>query len=206
MKEFFFVRHGQTEWNAVARMQGQFDSKLSALGREQAEVNGAFLAGQDIGALYVSPLGRTRETAAIVNRHLGLEPTFDDRIMEWNCGDWSGYLYAEVQEKWPHAWSAWQADRFNYRGPNCENYPDMFARSAPFLDELLAGPHDRIAIVSHGMIGRVMVSHLLGYSEAECLGFHQPNDAIFRVSVSGPVREVCHFVGGSGPHPGVLPH
>lgn len=100
MKRLYFVRHGQTEWNAIMRMQGQWNSDLSELGREQADVNGQFLKSQNIEKLFVSPLDRTKQTAEIVNNHLRVPMTFDDRIMEWDTGDWSGYLYADLKIKW----------------------------------------------------------------------------------------------------------
>ncbi|MEE4360963.1 MAG: histidine phosphatase family protein, partial [Pseudomonadales bacterium] len=99
MKHLYFVRHGQTEWNAVARMQGQWNSDLSELGRAQARVSGALLAGRGIEAMFASPLDRTRQTAALINEHLNLPVTYDDRLKEWDCGDWSGHLYAEVAER-----------------------------------------------------------------------------------------------------------
>lgn len=204
MKELYFVRHGQTEWNAIRRMQGQWNSDLSELGQQQARVNGEFLSSCDIEAMYASPLDRTRQTAAIINELVPVEPVFDERIMEWDCGEWSGYLYAEVQAQWAEEWEKLQADKFYYRGPNAENYPDMIERSKPFLDELLEAPHSRIAIVSHGMIGRVMVAQLLDFMPDQYLEFHQGNDTIFRVTVDGPSREVCHFVGGKGPEPGLV--
>jgi len=84
LKELYFVRHGQTEWNAIRRMQGQWNSDLNDLGREQADRNGKFLAGLDIEYLVASPLDRTRQTAEIINRHLQLDIEYDDRIMEWD--------------------------------------------------------------------------------------------------------------------------
>ncbi len=210
MKELYFIRHGQTEWNAIARMQGQWNSDLNETGREQADVNGQFLSEQNIEAMFVSPLDRTRQTAAIINEYLNLPATFDDRIMEWDCGDWSGHLYKDVKNKWPDDWQALEADRFNFRGPGCENYPDMIARSKPFLDELVERPEERIAIVSHGMIGRVMVAQLLDFNDNETLGFHQTNDVIYRVTLhegkAAGSTEVAHFFGGVGPIPGLLMH
>ena len=136
MKEFYFVRHGQTEWNAIRRMQGQWNSDLNDLGRQQADINGRFLAGLDIEHIVASPLDRTRQTAEIINKHLDVSLEFDDRIKEWDCGDWSGEMWDEVAEKWPIEFSEWQANRFHYRGPNCENYPDMIERARPFLEEI----------------------------------------------------------------------
>jgi len=203
LKQLYFVRHGQTEWNAIQRMQGQWNSDLNDTGRHQADVNGRFLASQNIESLFVSPLDRTRQTADIINRHINLSMTLDDRIMEWDCGDWSGYMYSEVQVKWPGEWNALQEDRFNYRGPNCENYPDMIERSNPFLDEIQNRRENNIAIVSHGMIGKVMVAQLLGLSEKETLNVHQSNDLIFRVTLHDGTVEVSHFLGGEGPIPGL---
>jgi broad specificity phosphatase PhoE len=203
LKQLYFIRHGQTEWNAIKRMQGRWNSNLNETGRQQADVNGRFLASQNIESLFISPLDRTRQTAEIINRHTNLPVILDDRIMEWDCGDWSGYMYAEIQAKWPEDWNALQADRFNHRGPNCENYPDMIERSGPFLEEIQNRAEDNIAIVSHGMIGRVMVAQLLGLNEKDTLGFHQSNDLIFRVTLQGGSVEVSHFVGGEGPVPGL---
>ena len=203
MKQLFFVRHGQTEWNAIARMQGQWNSDLNELGRSQADVNGRLLAGLDIDVLFASPLDRTRQTAEIVNSHLDVTVTYDDRIMEWDCGDWSGHMYADVKTRWADEWAALEADRFHYRGPNCENYPDMIRRSTPFLEEIRGHPAANIAIVSHGMIGRVMVSTLLGYDEAQTLSFHQGNDVVFRVTLRDDLMAVDHYVGGEGPFGGI---
>lgn len=201
MKQLYFVRHGQTEWNAIRRMQGQWNSDLSELGRQQAEVNGKLLSSCNIEIMFVSPLDRTRQTADIINRHLDLTPNYDDRIMEWDCGDWSGELYEQVSIKWTDAWQA--LHRFNYRGPNCENYPDMYKRAGPFLDDVKARSEENIAIVSHGMIGKVMVSQLLGLDEQQTLAMHQPNDLIFRLTLVSSGIEVCHFSKGEGPYPGL---
>lgn len=202
-RQIYFVRHGRTEWNAIARMQGQWNSNLDDLGRSQADVNGRWLANLGIEAMFASPLDRTRQTAEIINRYLGLPVVYDARLMEWDCGDWSGWLYAEIEQKWAAEWAAWRADPFHYRPPNSENYPDMIARSAPFLAELQAQPAKTIAIVSHGMIGKAMLSTLLGLEEARTLSFHQPNDRVFRVTFDGEHMRVEHFDGGVGPHPGL---
>lgn len=186
-------------------MQGQWNSDLNALGREQAGINGSFLANLDIEYLVASPLDRTRETAEIINTFLRLPLQFDERLMEWDCGDWSGEMWDEVADKWPEEFAAWRADPYLYRGPNAENYPDMIARVAPFLDEIHALPYQRIAIVSHGMIGRAMVSSLLAHSPDAMFEFGQTNDTIFHLQPAGEKYSVRHFVGGRGPEEGLPP-
>lgn len=203
MQNLYFVRHGQTEWNAIRRMQGQWNSNLNQAGRGHADINGQLLATLDIDAMYVSPLDRTRQTAEIINQYLNLEPVFDDRIMEWHCGDWSGEMYAEIPDKWPSEWQQMEQDRYHFRPPNGENYPDMLERSKPFVDELLTTSFKNIAIVSHGMIGKVMFSYLMDYDPYHVLSIHQHNDMVFRVSVSGEGRDISHFIAGKGPISGL---
>ena len=186
-------------------MQGQWNSDLNELGREQADRNGQFLATLGIEYMVASPLDRTRQTASIINKHLELDVQYDDRIMEWDCGDWSGEMWDQVADKWPKEFASWQADQFNYRGPNCENYPDMIERAKPFLDELQALPFNRIAVVSHGMIGRVMFGTMLEMTEAEMFSFGQQNDAIIHLTEQPGNWATQHFVGGDGPLPDLPP-
>ncbi len=203
MKSLYFVRHGQTEWNAIRRMQGQWNSDLNDLGRAQAEVNGRFLQGLDIDYMVASPLDRTRQTAEIIDRHLQVGFAVDDRIKEWHCGDWSGEMWDEVPHKWPEEFAAWRADPFFGRGPGTENYPDMIARATPFLQDLLANEHRRIAIISHGLIGRAMVGTLLSLTPEEILSFSQGNDTIFHLEQQSGGFTVQHYVGGEGPFGGL---
>lgn len=203
MPSICFVRHGQSEWNAVQRFQGQWDSRLSDLGRRQAHLSGRLLGELGVDRMFVSPLGRARETAAIISEYVPAPAVYDDRLKEWDCGDWSGHLREEVVARWPDEWAARQADVFHYRGPNCENYPDMFVRARPFVTALCALEEERIAVVSHGMIGKVMVSILLRLREEETLAVHQPNDTVFHVSSGTEGARAEHYIGGDGPFPGL---
>ena len=189
-------------------MQGQRNSNLNEIGRRQAEGHGRLLATLGIDAVHVSPLDRAMQTAAIVRRFVPLEARVDARIMEWDCGLWSGQLRADVRLRWAREWAALESDPYHYRGPGCENYPDMIARSRPFLDELLASDDRRIAVISHGMIGRIMVGILMDFDEATMIGFKQPNDVVYRVRLSAEgrgERVLDHFVSGAGPHAGIVP-
>ncbi len=203
-RTLYFIRHGQTDWNRIRRMQGQWNSQLDTLGRAQAEAHGRLLAGFGLDALVASPLDRTRQTAEGIRRHLPLPVTYDDRIKEWDSGDWSGHMYADLPGRWPAEWAAWTADPYNVRAPGGENYPDMFDRARPFLDDLLATPHRCIGIVSHGMIGKVMIAALAGLDPAETLAIQQRNDVIFRLVLDGrEVREMHHYDGNRGPLDGL---
>jgi broad specificity phosphatase PhoE len=94
------VRHGQSEWNAIGRWQGQADPRLSELGRRQAAV-----AADSIGAvdgIISSDLLRAAETAAIIAERLGIGPVMvDERLRERDVGEWSGLTNPEIHKRWP---------------------------------------------------------------------------------------------------------
>jgi len=180
-------------------MQGRWNSDLNERGREQAAAHGRLLADKGIELIFASPLDRTRQTTEIITRHVSAPVVFDERIVEWDCGDWSGRLRSEVEAGWPEEYAALLADAFNYRGPNCETYPDMFERARPFMAEVLERDESVIAIVSHGMIGKVMASIVTGRYGDDTLEIFQPNDAVFRVRVGPDGHEVHHWRSGVGP-------
>ena len=112
MTTWYLVRHGETEWNAVSRMQGQLDSRrLTPLGRQHAK-GSRESAGHARRRCRLRLAARPRsKTLAIIHEQIDLPAAFDDRLKEWSAGDWSGELYSEVPGKWPGESAAWQADR-----------------------------------------------------------------------------------------------
>lgn len=184
-------------------MQGQLDSGLTPLGREHALSSARLLARLGVDTAFASPLGRVRETVAIIQAELPVAVTFDDRLKEWSAGDWSGELHADIPLRWPDEWAAWEADRFSYRSPGGENFEDMKARGRAFLEDAAAVSGDRVAIIAHGFLNRALASVLLSLSVTETLDIRQPNDTVIRVveTSDGPI--VDHFRSGAGPHAGL---
>ncbi len=106
----YFIRHGETDWNAEARYQGQADVPMNETGRAQAKRNGEtlrqLLPGIAQADFVASPLARARETMRIVRETLGLEPDdfqIDDRLKEAHYGDWQGTLLADLPSSTPRA-------------------------------------------------------------------------------------------------------
>jgi broad specificity phosphatase PhoE len=94
------VRHGQSEWNAVGRWQGQADPPLSDLGRLQARHAAQALGAVD--AIVASDLQRATETAAILSGELGVGPVvLDPDLRERHAGEWQGLTRAEIDRDWP---------------------------------------------------------------------------------------------------------
>ena len=100
MSRILLVRHGESEWNAVGRWQGQANSPLTDLGRHQAKA--ATRAVGRVDAVFCSDLDRARETAEIIASELGTGPVIvDPGLRERDAGEWSGLTRAEIHERWP---------------------------------------------------------------------------------------------------------
>lgn len=202
----YLVRHGETEWNRQRRMQGRLDSRLTAEGREHARLNGALLAREAVEHMVVSPLGRTRETADLILAGCPIPVTYDERLVERHCGEWEGLTIDEIAARFPQEWAARTRDPFHHRPPAGENLPDMLRRIAPLagaIDDLAVR---RLAIVSHGISGRVLLTHFLGLKPAEADRVRQPNDLVYRLDFSSGSVSCSYFRGGDGPVAGLFMH
>jgi broad specificity phosphatase PhoE len=100
MTRVLLVRHGQSEWNADGRWQGQADPALTDLGRHQAQHAARSLGTVD--AIVSSDLQRAGETAAILSGELGVGPVvLDPDLRERHAGEWQGLTRAEIERDWP---------------------------------------------------------------------------------------------------------
>lgn len=146
----YLLRHGQTEWNAIRRIQGQKNSVLTEAGRGHARAQGRILAGLDLPegiAGFVSPLVRTRQTAALALAPIGLQPRFDDRLMEIGLGSWEGHMYTDMVASDPERLARMTVFEMCFASPDGETEADIRQRIGAFLDDL-EGP---AVIVSHGI-------------------------------------------------------
>ncbi len=167
--ELFVLRHGQTEWNKIGKFQGVMNSDLTSDGRAQAAAQGRILAqlGADQMPLdcFASPLGRTRETAALALQGINQPVTFDDRLMEINFGKWEGLTITELALGWPDAGVGGAGNNWYFNAPNGETFPEMAARVTAFLDRL-----QRPAIlVTHGVTSLLLRGIWRGMSQAQML-------------------------------------
>ena len=197
MQQLYIVRHGQTEWNVEGRMQGRYDSPLTQQGREQARANGALiktLGGVD--QLLVSPSGRTTETAYLINSYAQAPLDFADELMERDCGEWSGLTIDEIEERYPQAWAARESDPFWYKPPEGENLNDMGLRVESLLSSLSHLGVPRIALVTHGVMSKVILKFFLALGEVECVRVRHPNDLVYRLTFHPERIETEHFTGG----------
>ena len=156
----YFIRHGETDWNAAQRYQGQTDIPLNDKGRGQAARNGRAL-GETLGARIVridyvaSPLARASETMRIAREELGLEPDDfrrDARLMEQNYGHWEGQLWSELPETDPEGFRARERDKWSWRPRGGESYAMLSERIGGWLSSV----NEECVVASHGAVSRVL--------------------------------------------------
>jgi broad specificity phosphatase PhoE len=165
---FFIARHGETVFNAAARMQGDvLHTPLTRAGFAQADEMGALLR-VTLGAkpgldLWASPAGRALQTLAVIAEHLELDwhsARTDERLREIDIGAWSGRLYHEVAaEAGPLIDPA--TGLFGCQPPGGESYDEVADRLQCWLDDTADQAGDRL-IVMHGMSSRVLRGMLAG--------------------------------------------
>ncbi len=155
------LRHGQTDWNAQHRFQGQEDIPLNDVGRRQADAAREALVGIELDAVYASPLSRALETARLARP--GAEIRTDPRLMEINVGTWGGLTWEVVKAQMPD-YEAKYANGVDFRrSPEGETLADVEARGVPAVSGI-ANEHlgQTVLIVSHGLLLNRVIHSLLG--------------------------------------------
>lgn len=186
--QLYVIRHGQTDWNAERRLQGQKDIPLNDVGRAQASQNGETLKGL-LGAaegfsFIASPLSRTRETMERLRQAMGLDPLdyrTDERLRELSFGDWEGHTLKEVRRIAPEKLLARDADKWSFIPPGsvAESYEILCWRVGAWLQSL-EGP---TVSVSHGGVIRSLFRLIGGVDETEAAALPIPQDRILAVDV-----------------------
>jgi broad specificity phosphatase PhoE len=172
----YYIRHGETEWNALGRLQGTQDIPLNALGQVQATQAGHILGelvardGHDIASLpfVASPLGRARATMELVRQTLELPAagyTIDPRLREIGYGKWEGATLPEMQAADPVFFARRLTEKWTLAPEGGETYADVELRVREWYDSLDA---DTVAVAHGGTARALMVT----------LGFETPQSAV----------------------------
>ena len=142
---FWFLRHGETDYNAAGLSQGALDISLNATGREQAANAGPLLAGQGITGIISSPMLRTRETTDIVNDFLRLPVEYEPDLREVIFGGMEGKPLLPWFPEWLEG---------TYTPPNAESFAQVLTRVERAMERALRpGP---LLIVAHGGVFRAL--------------------------------------------------
>jgi broad specificity phosphatase PhoE len=188
----YYIRHGETSWNAEGRLQGTLDIPLNDLGRKQAAKAGNILAdlfardGRNKTQLpfVASPLGRARTTMDLVREVLDLpagDYAIDDRLREIGYGRWEGSTLAEMQAQDPELFAKRQTEKWTMSPPGGETYAAVQVRVQDWYDSL---QEDTVAVAHGGTCRALMVA----------LGFETPLSAADLTIEQGAV----YVFGGGG--------
>jgi probable phosphoglycerate mutase len=181
----WFVRHGETVWNAENRLQGRTDSPLTERGREHAAENARTLREcvPDIAALsfVASPLGRARASMEIIREGLGLPGggyAVDERLAEMGVGAWEGLTLKDVRSTQADVWAAREAAKWTYVPPGGESYAQVAARLTDWANGLTGD----VVVVAHGAVGRILRGLNLGLAKDRIPFFDTPDhDRVYRL-------------------------
>lgn len=169
VRRLVMLRHGQTEFNAGYRMQGQLDTALSELGRDQAVAAAEVLSKFDPLLIVSSDLSRAYDTAVALGERTGTAVVVDTRLRETHLGDWQGMTHSEVDAAAPGARVAWRNDA-TWAPHGGESRVDVARRSVPVVTELVESlpnwgddePYRPVVLVAHGGLIAALTAQLLG--------------------------------------------
>lgn len=182
MTRVYLVRHGETAPNKEGLALGQADVPLTDTGRWQAQRLADSLAGEQIAAVYSSPLQRALNTASPIAAACEVEPVVHDGLIEMNIGVLDGLPLTEIRETYPDLMAEW-AGKF---GPDVwmpagERLRDVAVRSWDALVSIASGhPESDIVVVSHNF---VILTALARALEFELSQFRRLRHAVAAVSV-----------------------
>ena len=171
----YYIRHGETEWNATGRLQGTQDVPLSERGVQQAVAAGAILKGllardgreASSMSFVSSPLGRARATMELVRGTLGLLAegyTADDRLREIGYGQWESMTLEQAEARDPVLYARRLADKWTVAAPGGESYAEVQARVSDWYAQVSGAT----VVVAHGGTARTLMV---------ALGFETPQSA-----------------------------
>ncbi len=200
MTSFVLIRHGQTGWNKEARFRGRIDIDLDETGMRQAQAVGERFAQSELAAIYSSPLKRAMATAEPIGRRLNLQVVPLEGINDMNFGSWEGRSIDEVREQNKELFDLWRYSPEKLRIPEGETLDDVQRRVAATVDDLAAKHEDdTVLLVTHRVVCKVLLCHLLGLDNSHFWQIAQDTTAVNRFQVVGGrstvtlINDTCHL-------------
>ncbi len=161
IKNIYVIRHGETDWNKNHRFQGQTDTKLNDLGREQAIALKPKLSQLQIESVYTSPLSRAFETAEIATQDLKVSIQKEDRLKEIHIGIAESLTLQEIIDQFGEEsilkWRDYDERLLDFHFKNGESKRQLMYRLRQvFLEIAQNSNRQSIAVFTHGMLMRAM--------------------------------------------------
>lgn len=180
LTKLFLIRHGESEWNCLNKIQGQKNTLLTNLGEKQALYLGNRLIDEKIDIIYTSDLIRAYNTAEIISKRINKPLVINKSIREINFGSWEGLTIEEIQNQYKDEYLIWlkEPDKLDIKG--FENLRSLQNRAMESVNDIiLENSGKSVAIVSHGAILKTIILGLL------CIDIsHYKNISLSNVSLS----------------------
>jgi probable phosphoglycerate mutase len=177
------IRHGETSWNADARIQGQLDIALNETGRWQAQRVGKALAEEPITAVYSSDLERAHATAQPISDVKGVPVIPHEGLRERSFGMFEGKTFDEIHQAWPEHAQNWRKRIPEWQPPEGgESLIQLRERVTRTLEQLAAKhPGEQIVVVAHGGVLDALYRVATGQEVNSPRTWELPNGAINRL-------------------------
>jgi broad specificity phosphatase PhoE len=200
LTRFILVRHGRTEWNRVERFRGRADLSLDETGKRQAEAAALRLKGEQIAAIYSSPLRRALQTAEPIAKQLKLTVQPLQGLIDIDFGSWQGLSAEEATGQDSQLFKMWLERPHLVRFPQGESLEIVRQRVLAVVDEVAARYKDQtVILVSHTVVCRVLMCAMLGLDNSHFWQVRQDVNAIniFELRDGAPlvtlVNDTCHL-------------
>lgn len=207
MTKLILTRHGHVEGIDPPRFRGRAELELTGLGQAEARaVAGRIARDWSPSAIYTSPMGRCRATAAAIAAACGTRATVNEGLNDLDYGDWQGHGHDEIKAKFPDRFDAWFATPHLVRFPGGDSLQDLIARTADTLRlvvEQHSGDGESVVLVGHDSVNRALLLQLLDMPVAAYWRITQAPCTINEVDIAGDrvralrINETGHLDGVS---------
>jgi alpha-ribazole phosphatase len=159
----FLVRHGEITTSREWRYVGHLDVDLTETGMRQMKRIGERLKTERVDVLLSSDLQRTRKGAELIGTIIGIKPQSNAAFREINLGEWEGLTRDEIVERFPADFEERSQNLPNFRIKNGESFADLQDRVIKQIEIVLEKYKGKnIALIAHGGVNRVIITHVLG--------------------------------------------
>jgi len=184
------VRHGETEWNRLGRRQGQLDSPLTSDGERHARAVASLVASTAVDSIFSSPLGRAHRSALIIAAKVGRPVRVLEALAEVHHGAFAGLTNQQIEARHPGELVRRETQKYTWRFPDGESYADADTRACTALDDIARAGAASPLLVTHEMIGRMLLRALLSLQPEQALSWLLPHGVVAEVSpADGTVTE-----------------
>ena len=179
--------------------RGRKDIPLNETGKMQAETTAAFFRNKEIKAIFSSPLSRAFEMARIIGSGVGAPVQTKEEFNDMAFGKWEGLSLAEVEKSYPRELLIWRHWPQKFRITGAENLTRVRKRLIVGLREILDSDYSNVVIVSHRVICKIMILHLLGIANEHFWKMKCDPAAITLIGREGDevslyfMNETCHL-------------